>query len=285
MAFKDILVYAQATERGLARLHLAAEMAAHQGARLTALYVLTNTPEQRAQHKTAEYGLVPGNELAKLDESFELSNKAEAETVHAQVKTLQAQRDIPIIWSCVTGSPAEIVAERARTADICVLGQEAAGELSSGYSFAEGMLFVTGRPILLVPAEGIFTRVGRHVVIAWNGSRPAARAVSDALPLLQHTDRATLLTINAPKFLNRSGGTTTDAMEAHLLRHGVPIDVRHLDAPPGAIAETLQLAALEMGADLLIAGAYGHPKLWEKFLGGVTRNLLEHMRLPIMLSH
>jgi nucleotide-binding universal stress UspA family protein len=65
----------------------------------------------------------------------------------------------------------------------------------------------------------------------------------------------------------------------------VPIDVRHLDAPPGAIAETLQLAALEMGADLLIAGAYGHPKLWEKFLGGVTRNLLEHMRLPIMLSH
>jgi nucleotide-binding universal stress UspA family protein len=285
MAFKDILVYAQATEQSFARLSLAAEMAVSQGARLTALYVMTESTEQRARHTNAEYGLVPARELLKLEESFVAANRAEAETVRAQVTALQAQHDVPMTWCCVTGSPAEILAEHARTADICVLGQEVEGESSSGYSFAEAMLFVTGRPILFVPAKGTFSGVGHKIAIAWNGSRPATRTVSDALPLLQHADQVTLLTINAPKFLNRSGGTTIDAMQAHLCRHGVPADIRHFDAPPGAIAEALQRAAMGIGADLLIAGAYGHPKLWEKFLGGVTRDLLEQMRMPMMLSH
>jgi len=121
---------------------------------------------------------------------------------------------------------------------------------------------------------------------AWNSSRPAARAVSDALPLIERSERTTVLTANPAAFMQRHGALPADHMVEHLRRHGATTDLVMLDnVPAGSVADAPQDKARELGADLIVAGAFGHPKLWEKLLGGVTRNLLDRMSMPLLMSH
>jgi nucleotide-binding universal stress UspA family protein len=122
--------------------------------------------------------------------------------------------------------------------------------------------------------------------VAWNSSRPAARAVNDAMPLIEQTERTTLLTVNPEVFIDHHGALPADQMVEHLRRHGASVDMVSLEhIPARAIADALQVKARAIGADLLVAGAFGHPRLWEKLLGGVTRDLLDGMKLPIFMSY
>ena len=147
-------------------------------------------------------------------------------------------------------------------------------------------MFVTGRPVLFVPAFGSFETLGRHIVVAWNSSRASARAVNDALPLIERAERTTVITINPADFIERHSAPPAEQMVEHLRRHGALVDGIELkNVPPGSIAEALQAEAGNVDADLVVAGAFGHPRLWEKLLGGVTRDLLAQMSLPIMMSH
>ncbi len=287
MALKDLLVYADATPRGTARLCLAAAMARHQNCRLTVLYVKDLTAGQVARRKAAEFGLLSGSEIAKLDRRFHLANEAAAEQVQDRLKRLTEEAYFDAEWRCIVGAPATVVPQQARAADLCIVSQEGAEDdaLPPGLSFSESLLFVTGRPVLFVPRQGNFAAAGRNVMIAWNGSRPATRAVSDALSLLEHADRVTLLTINARDLLRRAGSVPAEEMLAHLRRHGVPAETHDVESQGGPIADIILAAAHDLRADLLVAGAYGHPKLWERMFGGVTRDLLEQMTLPVMMSH
>ena len=147
-------------------------------------------------------------------------------------------------------------------------------------------MFVTGRPVLFVPTDEPFQTLGRHIVVAWNSSRPAARSLNDALPLIEGADRVTIVMINPSSFMGRHEGPPGEQMIEHLKRHGATVDaVRIEDVPRGAIADQLQSEAQALGADLIVAGAFGHPRLWEKMLGGVTNDLMGSMRLPIFMSH
>jgi nucleotide-binding universal stress UspA family protein len=185
----------------------------------------------------------------------------------------------------VDGPAATVVAQHARYADLCILGREGADDNSVDYTFSEELLFVTGRPVLFVPSVPLGKTLGRHIAVAWNSSRPAARAVNDAMPLIEQTERTTVLTVN-PEVINRHGALPVDQMVEHLRRHGASVDMVRLEhIPAWAIAEALQAKAHDIGADLLVAGAFGHPRLWEKLLGGVTRGLLDGMNLPIFMSH
>ncbi len=106
------------------------------------------------------------------------------------------------------------------------------------------------------------------------------------MPLIERTERTTVLTVNPAAFIERHGALPADHMVEHLKRHGTVTDLVRLEhVPASSIARTLQAKAREIGADLLVAGAFGHPKLWEKLLGGVTRDLLDSMNFPIFMSH
>jgi len=144
----------------------------------------------------------------------------------------------------------------------------------------------TGRPVLFVPAAGAFATLGRHLVVAWNSSRAAARSLSDALPLIERAERTTVLTINAEDFEDEQDDMPAEHLIAHLRHHNRTIDAVSLEhVAPGSIAEALQGVARSVGADLIVTGAFGHPKLWENLVGGVTRNLLDRMTLPVLMSH
>ena len=171
-----------------------------------------------------------------------------------------------------------------RYADLCILGQDITDSI--GYTFSEQLLFVTGRPVLFVPAFGSFETLGRHIVVAWNSSRASARAVNDALPLIERAEQTTVITVNPADFIDRHGALPAEQMVEHLRRYSASVEGIELkNVPAGSIADALQAEACKVGADLVVAGAFGHPRLWEKLLGGVTRDLLAQMSLPTLMSH
>jgi nucleotide-binding universal stress UspA family protein len=140
--------------------------------------------------------------------------------------------------------------------------------------------------VLLVPEAGDFTALGAHVAVAWNSSRAAARALNDALPLLENSEKTTVIAINPGDYLGLHGALPLPQLLEHLKRHGISAQVVELsDVPAAVIADELQEQALAAGADTIVAGAHGHTWLREVLLGSVTRALLSHLRLPAMLSH
>jgi nucleotide-binding universal stress UspA family protein len=287
MGLRDLLVHVDQTEASLARLRLAVDLASRHGSRLAAIFIRDWSPAQLQERRTAELGLVSGEQLDRLHGRIETSIDNAEEQLRSMLGSLGREHGLEVEWRRVDGPASVVVAQHARYSDLCALGWY--GELdnsSADYSFAEELLFVSGRPVLLIPAAGNFTTLGRHIAVAWNASRPAARAVNDALPLIERSERTTVLTVNPAAFMEPRGALPPERMVEHLERHGAATDlVRIENVPTRSIAEVLQDKARELGADLIIAGAFGHPKLWEKLLGGVTRDLLDHMRLPIFMSH
>ena len=141
-----------------------------------------------------------------------------------------------------------------------------------------------GRPVLMVPNEGLHSGIGSRVVVAWNGRREATRAAFDALPLLQQAKEVKVLWID-PASGDEDGGTfaATDLCAA-LARHGITCEAVAA-ASDGNVGATLLSRAVEQRADLLVMGCYGHSRLTEFVFGGATRHILRHMTIPVLMSH
>ena len=287
MALKDLLVYVDQSDGALARLSLAADLARRHSSRLTALFVRELSETQQEMRRAAELGLVSPADLDQLDTRLVSSIDAAADRLRLPLAALGREHNLDFSWREVDGLASVVVPQHARYADLCMVGRsELPNSASAGYTFSEQLLFVTGRPVLFVPAVGSFATLGRHVVVAWNSSRAAARAVSDALALIERAERVTVLSINPADFLDRHGAPPLQHMVEHLRCHNAAVEaVAVKNVPTGSIGDALQAEAGRLGADLIVAGAFGHPKLWEKLLGGVTHDLLARMSLPLMMSH
>jgi nucleotide-binding universal stress UspA family protein len=289
MALKDLLVYVDQTEESVLRLRLAVDLAARHDSRLTALYVREWSRAQLDRHKSAELGLVSAQGVRDLEHAIRSSIEMAADRLRATLEALARERRVEAELRCLDGVASTIVPQHARYADLCVLGRDQPeGPASVEYTFAEHLLFLTGRPMLFVPAveTQMLATLGRRILLAWNSSRPAARSLNDALPLIERAERTTVLMINPSGFIDGRGAPPGEHMVEHLRRHGAVADaVRIEDVPHGAIADRLQAEARARDADLIVAGAFGHPRLWEKMLGGVTYDLLTRTSLPIFMSH
>lgn len=175
--------------------------------------------------------------------------------------------------------------QHTRFADLCILNRDTSA-VATGYTFSEQLLFVTGRPVIFVRPEGSFNTLGRHILVAWNSSRASTRAVNDALPLIERAEKVTLLAVNPAEFAERYGVLPPEQMVTHFRRHGASVEGIWLnDIPTGSIADAVLAEAHKVGADLIVAGAFGHPRLWEKMMSGVTRDLLARMNQPVLMSY
>jgi nucleotide-binding universal stress UspA family protein len=284
MALKDLLVHVDSGERTLTRLRLAVDLAQRHGSRLTALFVEEWSSAQLDRRKAAELGLRSEPELHALDQGVADSIRQTQVRLQCELERLGRKHGVTTVWQSVAGEPSMVVPQYARQADLCIIGEDEPND--SYYCVSEEILFVTGRPVLFVPRTGDFSSLGRHVAIAWNSSRAAARAVNDALPLIEHTEQTTLLCINSRDYMARHGALPPQQMREHLSRHAALVELVLIDdISSAAIADTLQSRARALGADLMVAGAFGHARLREKLLGGVTRDLLARMSLPLMMTH
>ncbi len=200
------------------------------------------------------------------------------EWAHTWFHRHATQAGIPAEWHCSDGDPGDCAVLYARCSDLVILGQAAAGDAGP---VVLQVLLESGRPVLVVPAAGTFPILGTRIVIAWNGSREAARAVHDALPLLRAAAQVTVLTIEG------SGGTidTGPDVTRHLARHGIHAEAKTDTARDVGIAPLLLSRLADLQADLLVMGGYGHSRIRETVLGGVTREILQTMTVPTLLSH
>jgi len=287
VALKDILVHLDQSERATQRLRLAVDLAARHGSRITALYTRELTAAQMSTLRAAELGLASWNDVARVNQSVSAGVSESRRQLEASLSELCCGQRIEFEWRSVDGPAATVVPQHARHADLCIVGKNGwRSPAAIDYEFSEELLFVTGRPVVLIPPEGAFETLGRHVVIAWNGSRAASRALHDALPLIERAERVSVFAADGTHLPTRPGALPPETILEHLRRHGATPELLRVEvAPEASVAAALLAEAHRLGADLLVSGAFGHPRLWEKLLGGVTQDLLARMSLPVMTSH
>lgn len=275
---KDILVHVDGGPAAERRVEAAVALAAAAEGHLVGLHV------------TSAAGDLPWIEGYATEMVIRYAaERAEADRIRArEVFARQvAGRTITHEWREAGGVADRTVALYGRTADLIVLGQTdpTAPPFSTASGIAEHVPLSAGRPCLILPYAGHWPTPGRRVLVAWDGGREAARAVNDALPLLARAQQVTIVTIGERL---QGGGTAAQgaaALGAHLARHGLAVEVRHDAGGTIAVPDLLLSLASDLSADLMVMGAYGHNRLRELIMGGVTRAILDHMTLPVLMSH
>jgi nucleotide-binding universal stress UspA family protein len=182
----------------------------------------------------------------------------------------------------------EAMPRYVRCADLVVAGQDDPNDPESFIAdhFPETLVMSAGRPVLFIPYVGVFPTLGTNVMVAWNGSREAIRAVHDALPLLQRAKEATIVTLNGLRGEPRGSRIPGADIALVLARHGVKAEVVELDGgDDGPLGDMLLSRASQLGADLVVMGAYGHSRWQELVMGGATRSMLQSMTMPVLMSH
>ena len=166
--------------------------------------------------------------------------------------------------------------------DLTIAGVDGGGIISER-QLAECLVFRSGRPVLLVPRNHAKSFEASRVIVAWDYSAPAARALAEALPFLRRATDITIATVGDDKDFMTSlePGEVIEAMQ----RRGVRAEHREITRGSGRIGDVLQGFAADSGADLLVMGAFGHSRMRDFILGGATRGILEQLRLPTLLSH
>jgi nucleotide-binding universal stress UspA family protein len=276
MGLKDLLVYIDSDPACDSRVDVAAALAVTHEAHLTGLHA-TGWPH------------IPGYvevELPRslLDEQRRLLGER-ARQAEARFLERARRRGIRPEWRLDEGGVVGRVKLHARYADLTVVGQglelkDAPGELAL---LPEELTLGVGRPVLIVPRYGAFERVGERVLIAWNGSREATRAVHDALPILRRATQVTVLSIDPDG--GQQPRTPGADIALHLARHGIAAEAASMPSLEIGVGDALLSRAADLGADLIVMGAYGHSRVREMVLGGVTRHLLQHMTVPVLMSH
>ena len=176
--------------------------------------------------------------------------------------------------------------QHAGVHDLVMLGQtdRSAPSATLDIAAAEQVLMHGGTATLIVPAVGRYERIGQNVMVAWNATRESARALHDAMPLLQRARLVHLTCLERESDLRHVTRLQINDARDWLVRHGVELHI-HQEPVRGDVGEALLLRAENLGADLVVMGGYGHSRMAEFLLGGVTRRLLAQMTMPILLSH
>ena len=178
----------------------------------------------------------------------------------------------------LTGRRLDILPQQARLADLTVVRHPATPEEVSSSDVLHAVLFDSGRPLLIAPRVAPAT-VGRRICLGWNGSAEFAAAVEAAMPWLQRAEAVCILWAN--EYQRR--GPQAEELQTYLAMHGVPANVEMFRPIDNIVGAGLLAAAQGFSCDLLAMGAYAHSRLRQQILGGVTRHVLEHASLPVMM--
>lgn len=279
--YKDIVVPITGTQGDRSAVNVALDIAAAHEARLTVLEAVT-----LPMPVTGPFGLTA--DLGAIDVYRELKEQAQR-NVNAWKSVLadeQVPHEVRLVEGLIT-EPAQLAAHHAHYADLAVLAA-LAGDSSEGdrvRDYFASLLVQSGRPVLAVPLHCKVDMPPRRVVIAWRPSGESARAIHDALPLLKQAERVDVLVVDATKGERGNGDNPGVDIAEHLRRHGVTAMVEVRTSDQSRVAAVLLQHARDIGAGMLVVGGYGHSRIREWALGGVTRELLFNATIPVFFSH
>ncbi|HEY4819918.1 MAG TPA: universal stress protein [Xanthobacteraceae bacterium] len=181
------------------------------------------------------------------------------------------------------GGAGDLFGRLARRFDLSVVGQAEPKHGPAQDLVIEGALFGSGRPVIVVPYIQKGGLKLDRVLICWDGSRPAARAIGDAMPFLARAAAIDVVIVASGR--EKSDEIPGVDMGEHLARHALKIEVKRLVSGDLDVANTILSYAADSGADLIVMGGFGHSRLREFVLGGVTRGILGSMTVPALMSH
>jgi nucleotide-binding universal stress UspA family protein len=177
---------------------------------------------------------------------------------------------------------ATIFGSSARNHDLSIVGQARPDSEAAEEMIVEGALFGSGRPVLVVPyIQQTGLKLDR-VLVCWDGSRNAARAIADAMPVLKRAGAIDVVTIESRERQNELAGAE---IAQHLARHKLKVELKPIVAKDTDVASTILSYAADASTDLIVMGGYGHSRLREFVLGGATRGMLESMTVPTLMAH
>ena len=274
---KDIIVNLRATKNDSAVANYAASVAAALQAHLTGVAFVYDPILP-----ISDGGYIP----AEVIETQRVENESAAEAAIKGFIAATNKAGIstdPLKLSTSLAGAADRLARMARCFDLAIVGQSQSEMSTMEQIIGEAVLFDSGRPMIMVPYIQKAPFKIDNVMICWDGSRAAARAVADAIPILGKGSRVEIVIITNER------GKQYDIEGAdigqHLARHGFKVEVRRLPGGDIDVADALLSHAADSSTDFMVMGGYGHSRLREFVLGGVTRSILQSMTVPVLLSH
>jgi nucleotide-binding universal stress UspA family protein len=278
MSYKTILVHLNHAARTPALMGAGIQLAREHDAHIIGLYVFP------AYRLTPPVPLPFGADVAA---KIRTTMKEDMERVRAAFEQAKAGQSLSIEWRSITSErrdPESIVLEHARAADLVIANQaDPDWTFTDILDFPEALAIDSGRPVYVVPNSARTVIPPKTICVAWNGKREAARALADSLPLLKTAKSVFVLTIAERDA--EEGALPDTEIAAALARHGVKVEIASAPASGSSIGVEIQTRAMARNADLIVMGCYGHSRLREFALGGVTRHMLKDMTIPIMFSH
>ena len=271
---KSILLHVDATPSSIARLAITRQLAVRLEARITALFAATADAERMSFAYSAS--ALMAHESAAGDPAHELAK--------GRLQRSVASDGPPVAW-CEVGadSIAHGFVEEAAYADLLVVGQQADVPEQGGApdGFVDAMILDSGRPTLVIPRVLGTGSVGRRVLVAWDGSAPAARALTGSLPFLERADQVHVVSWSSHP---RAAPFSRLDVTGYLREHDVAA-ASHLRHATSHVAAELAALAASLQADLVVMGCYGHSRRSERIFGGVSRAALAGAAVALLMAH
>ena len=273
MSIQDVLVVIDNAASVARRMGLVAALAKRAELRVTGLFA-TGMP-------SAAFADLSG--WARLLDAYMTAQREEAAKAEAAFRRELDRAKLSGDWLSREGELIGSVTAVGRLHNLVVLGQpDPNGD--ANVLRPEEVVLSTGRPVLIVPYAGDFAELGRHVLVAWSGTRESARALHDAMFLIERAEAVTVLEVDRGDEGGIPDLAAADVVAA-LRRHGVAAKAEPTVSDGTPIADIILSSAADLTADLLVMGAWGHSRLREFILGGVSRGILEEMTVPVLMSH
>ena len=234
-------------------------------------------------------GMVVDGGTAAVASVMEIEQDRALERANAAISVFEVEAKLAKITygtralAAIPADAEETIGALARLYDLTVVLQPDSSFSSYDNIISQAILFNSGGPMLMVPYIHKGPLDAHHVGIAWDGSRLAARAVRDALPFLTAARTVTVIAVNEDR--NDAGEASSEQLVSHLARRGIKTRVERLTADRDNVQGTILSVAADSNIGLLAMGGFGHSRLQERILGGVTRAMFESMTVPVLMSH
>lgn len=278
MGYRTILAHVDASKSATGSLRVATDLAQRFEAHLVGLHVRRRFDAPMVSDATMA--------LEMLYKSYEKAAKADEDAAAGAFKSTIGSQAASSEWRAVDGFAEDALVAHARCADLVVIGQPDPDgpPAATPADLIEKFTLSSERPLLIVPHIGASKPVGRKIVLCWNGRREAARAATGALPLLQKAQSVMVLAVD-PEADEATVGEPGADVAGWLGRHDVKVTVQRDTAGDTNVANVILSRAADHDADLIVMGLYGHSRMRELVLGGVSRTILSSMTVPILVAH
>ena len=276
MEIRAVLTQVLPTPRGQARLRFAAALASRVKAELIGVGVQAFSPYIAS---TGAFGYVDAGTVQAIRDEIDTELEEAKQLFHAAVEAEGVTGE----WCSAVDDPVEVVSRLSRSADVIVASCRDPADGPAATAYPGDLLVSSGRPVLVLPPDardlGLET-----VLVAWKDGREARRALADALPFLKAANKVVVVEVCQADDVT-DAAIRTEAVVRHLARHGINAQAQAVKVAHGRVSAQLVDLAHAHGADLIVAGAYAHPRIREWVFGGVTQDLLNGSPIACLMSH